>query len=288
MLAAVDLRLYPKSDVELPHPCAHLVYAAVLDAVRSVDPALSKALHADVQTKPIAVSTMWSRVRATGDSLSIPKYTECRVRICTLTKVVFEALSEAIFPMVASYGEIRLGGSTFVLLSAGFEQPYGGTADYSDLLQRSRREVMLRFTSPVTFRRSGVNVPLPEPTLVYQSLWQKWQAFSDVPISESVFEQMVRAMAVNALDGHTRVWKFPRYKMTGFVGVVGYELVNKVSEDAARLFSGLSELAFYSGVGYKTTMGMGQCRLIDSESHVIGSEGSEDAPGAELDGRSVR
>lgn len=280
MLAAIDLRLYPKIDTELPHPCSHLVHAAVLEAVRSVNPKLSDVLHMDVQTKPIAVSTLWSRARASGDALDIPKYTECRVRICTLTKPVFEAISAAVFPKVATHGSIKLASSEFTLLNATLEPPFGGVSSYSSLLETGRRNVMLRFTSPVTFRRSGVNVPLPDPLLVYQSLWQKWQAFSDEPVPEKIFEEMMSSVAVSALDGHTRVWKFPRYKMTGFVGVVGYELVKPVSDEAERLFGALSGLAFFAGVGYKTTMGMGQCRIVEQEE--LGVEPEEPAP-AEAD-----
>lgn len=275
MLAAIDLRLYPKKDASLPHPSGHLVHAALLEAVRTVDPCLSAQLHADSQLKPLAVSTLWSRARASGDALNIPGYTECRVRICTLTKPVFEAVSAAIFPMVASNRSIRLGNCEFALLDARLESPYGGVCNYSDLCARPRREVLVRFTSPVTFRRSGLNIPLPDQSLVYQSLWQKWQAFSDHLMPEHLFAEMMSVLAVSALDGHTRVWKFPRYKITGFVGLVGYELVKPASPDAMALFGALSEFAFYAGVGYKTTMGMGQCRIVEDES----PEPECDAPG---------
>ncbi len=288
MLAAVDLRLYPKTDVELPHPSGHLVHAAVLDAVQDVNPKLSNALHDDVQTKSIAISTLWSKVRATGDSLSIPKYTECRLRICTLTRTIFEALSEALFPKVAANSEIKIGKYGFVLLNAVLEPPYGGVTNYSDLLIRSRRQVTLRFTSPTTFRRSGINIPFPESSLVYQSIWQKWQAFSEEKVSEELFKQIIGAVAVSAFDGHTRVWKFPRYKMAGFVGTARYELVKQVSEDAKHLFSALSEMAFYSGVGYKTTMGMGQCRIVEDESIESAADIAEEVVIMSADGGSLR
>lgn len=265
MLAAIDLRVYSKTDVELPHPCAHLVHAALLDAVRSVDSSLSAELHDTAQVKPFAVSTLWPRTRALGDVLRIPKYTECRLRVCTLAQPVFDAVSAVLFPRLASGGSIRLASYDFVLMSAKMELPYGGVANFSDLLRDMGTEIDLRFASPTTFRRKGVNVPLPDPILVYNSLWQKWQAFSDVEVPECVFEELIAALALCRMDGHTRMWKFPRYWMTGFVGVAGYELIGKVSGAARDLFGALSSLAFYSGVGYRTTMGMGQCRIVTLE-----------------------
>ena len=276
MLAAIDLRVYPKTDVELPHPCGHMVHAALLDAVQAVNPSLSSELHETSQVKPFALSTLWPRTRASGDSLAIAKYTECRLRICTLTRPLFEAVSAAVFPRLASNGSIRLAGHEFTLIEANLQPPYGGAAEYAELKTDRGREIELRFTSPATFRRRGLNVPLPDPALVYGSLWQKWQAFSGVPVPESVFEEMMGALALSRMDGHTRVWKFPRYMMTGFVGAVAFELVGKVSRAARELFGALSGLAFFSGVGYRTTMGMGQCRIAAEESGASEEDAAEE------------
>ncbi len=56
--------------------------------------------------------------------------------------------------------------------------------------------VELRFTSPTTFRRKGLSVPLPDPSLIYGSLWQKWQAFSGVSVDAQVFEEMLDTIAL--------------------------------------------------------------------------------------------
>jgi CRISPR-associated endoribonuclease Cas6 len=166
---------------------------------------------------------------------------------------------------VSSNGTIRLGRGEFVLLNAGMEAPYGGAADFHDLLADRGSSAELYFASPTTFRRRGLNVPLPDPQLVYGSLWQKWDAFSDVRVPESTYEEMAQALAVSQARVLTRTWKYPRFMLTGFTGRVRFDLVRRVSVEAARLFGGLSALAFYSGVGYRTTMGMGQCRLLEQE-----------------------
>ncbi len=50
--------------------------------------------------------------------------------------------------------------------------------------------------------------------------------------------------------------------MTGFVGSASFRLAKPVSTEARKLFGGLSSMAFYSGVGHRTTMGMGQCMVV--------------------------
>ncbi len=139
---------------------------------------------------------------------------------------------------------------------------FGGIASYSDLLKSIGKSVEMRFSSPLSFKRRGINVPIPDPLLVYGSLWQKWQALSDVQVDEAVYEEMIESVALSGMDGHTRVWKFPHNMFVGFVGVAKYELIKKVSDDSEKLFGALSQLAFFTGVGAKTTMGLGQCKIL--------------------------
>lgn len=263
MLAALDLRLFPKLDCELPHPCAHLVHGALLRLIRRHDEQMSHALHDDAQVKPFSISTLWPRSRARGDSMSIPKYTECRLRVCTVGRPVFDAFSKPIFELLARNDAIELHGIPFHIADATLEPPFGGVADFQSLLVDRGDIAILRFVSPTTFRRQGLNVPLPDTSLVYGSLWQKWQAFSDVPVEPAVFDEMSSAIALS--EGRTviRGWKYPQFTMIGFTGVAVFQLVKPVSPRARMLFAALSSLSFFTGVGYRTTMGMGQCRPLD-------------------------
>ena len=55
--------------------------------------------------------------------------------------------------------------------------------------------------------------------------------------------------------------RFRHSPQVGFVGRVTYRLM--AEDDAARCqLNALADLAFYSGVGMKTTMGMGQSRRV--------------------------
>jgi len=59
---------------------------------------------------------------------------------------------------------------------------------------------------------------------------------------------------------HTRMVDFGSYKLLGFVGNVRYLLPEDMHEILRRTINCLADYAFYAGVGYRTTMGMGVCR----------------------------
>ncbi len=265
MLAAVDIRLAPASDARAPHPCGHQVHAALLAAVNRVDRRAASELHRDAQVKPFSVSTLWPRMRVQGDVLEIPGHTECRIRLATLDRPTFEAFSSALMPLAAVRGSLVINGTDYIVQDVGMCGRSGGAASWSDLCAREREEYALKFVSPTAFRRRGLNVPLPDPQLVLGSLWQRWEAFSTEPFSPQTLEELTGCVALSVTDIHTRVWRFPRYMMVGFVGIAAFRLTGRPSRDALRLFNGLMNLAPFSGVGYKTTMGMGQCFLVERD-----------------------
>lgn len=266
MLAAIDVRLYPEEECELPHPCAHLLHAVLLDMVREHDPSMFDQLHVGSRVKPFSLSTLWFRKGTNGgDCLLIPPNTECCFRLSTANRETFEAFSRPLFEVAAANGVIRLGNHSFKIREARMDGKFGGVATYADLMKDAEKTFPLRFVSPTVFRRKGVGVPLPEPELVYGSLWQKWKAFSDVKVDEKVYKEMLSALALSAMDCRTKTWKYPRHVIKGFVGIAEFELVKRVSDDARTLFGALSSLAFFTGVGYKTSMGMGQCRMVEQD-----------------------
>jgi CRISPR-associated endoribonuclease Cas6 len=56
-----------------------------------------------------------------------------------------------------------------------------------------------------------------------------------------------------------RYWGRPQI---GATGKITYLLKDKDNHAMIRALNMLADFAFYSGTGYKTTMGMGQCRRI--------------------------
>lgn len=126
----------------------------------------------------------------------------------------------------------------------------------------------LRFLSPTAFKQGPGHLPLPLPYNVFQTPYRAWNAFAPhrllIPsdwcdwCADDVFvaEHHIQTAAVTI-----------NHREPPFVGFVG-EVWFEARSDALlylSLFQGLGQLAAFSGVGHKTTMGMGAVELIGKD-----------------------
>ena len=75
------------------------------------------------------------------------------------------------------------------------------------------------------------------------------------PLTDDFAAMMIRSHHI-----HTEMVDVGAYKLIGFLGRVNYLMPEEAPELSCRVVNCLADYAFYAGVGYKTTMGMGMCR----------------------------
>lgn len=133
--------------------------------------------------------------------------------------------------------------------------------DLAQLPPASR--VALHFLSPTAFRQGPGHSPLPVPYNVFSWPWRVWQAFApDFGLPDDwiewceqevfVIEHQIQTVTVAVAKDES---------FTGFVGEVVFE-AHDGGPGQLGLLQALAQLAAYSGVGHKTTMGMGAVELI--------------------------
>jgi CRISPR-associated endoribonuclease Cas6 len=161
--------------------------------------------------------------------------------------------------------EGRMGGGGGWAGYTSFAELAAGAAE-----RAAQPLIELEFQSPTAFsfgqRPWGKQFHvLPDPRLVFGSLARTWRAFAPPELSlepravESYVDENVVIQRIDRLE--TRMLHFGRYPQVGFVGRVTYRAMDR-SEGAGDwryALHALADFAFYAGVGYKTTMGMGQC-----------------------------
>lgn len=129
---------------------------------------------------------------------------------------------------------------------------------YEDLMNAEfvSKNIKLEFLTPTSFRIKNYNFLFPLPFNVYNSLLKRWNIFSPYKFDEGL-KKIFDDIKVKCYELKTELVEFKDYRIIGFKGSVEYEL----PENNKEIYT-LSRYAEYSGVGYKTTMGLGRVKLI--------------------------
>lgn len=189
---------------------------------------------------------------------------------------------------------LRIGKQLFMLdeVVAGYDDASSWT-DFTSFPELVERVQMLRlgkvepltieFASLTTFNRTnkrtqvygGHYALLPMPQYVFPGLARRWQELAPPELAQLVqmeqIEQYIEdeGIVISDYDLKPHAVRFTTHMQPGFVGTCRYDVRGpdeKVTDEAALTVRQqlwlLSQLAFYCGIGYKTTMGMGQVRLL--------------------------
>lgn len=262
-----------------------------LNQVMRKKPHLAERLHDDDGIKPFTVSTLLNRYGhpfKAGDWLKEGQ--DCWLRVTTIG----EELSEVFLTNV-----LKKLPKTLTLYKMDFridgytlnprEYPWAGRTSFAEIAQDSKyiktpRDVRMEFVTPTAFRNSGNDIPLPNPSQIFRSLWQKWN--TTCPESMQVDDRWpdfaADCILVNELTAVNTVhWEFAegtRGAATGFTGTVGFTLLTKTKtpkkwspywDGADVVIQSLAAFAFYCGVGHHSTIGMGQTRIISNSKPVF-------------------
>ncbi|MGI6365400.1 MAG: CRISPR-associated endoribonuclease Cas6 [Bacillota bacterium] len=116
---------------------------------------------------------------------------------------------------------------------------------------------VINFLSPTCFRSQGISLLFPSPELVFNNLRERWNAFASVPIE--LF--LGNSLYISRYNLKTSTVRFAKYYITGFMGRVEYCFAKGTSEAIRKQIWTLALFSTYSGIGYKTGMGMGEVRV---------------------------
>jgi CRISPR-associated endoribonuclease Cas6 len=122
--------------------------------------------------------------------------------------------------------------------------------------------VGLRFVSPTTFRSQEMSQPVPLPAWVFGSLLDRWNAFSPIQLAEDLRRYAAECIALSHYALRTRAIPLKENVVQmGCVGQARYHLLRR-DKFWGSVINLLAIYSFYSGVGYQTTIGLGQTRPI--------------------------
>lgn len=268
MLTSIVVVLRACEETRLPSFLGKSAHGLFLRLVESIDPLIGATLHGESEMRPFTASDVLglptrSNVRRTHAGQ------ECCLRFTSYEEALSSVLSSAVaagsLPSLLHVAD----GRFFVhgVHPGDGTHPLCSQTSYAELMEHHllglgnvSPHVRLFFASPTTFRSKGKNVPLPMPGLVFGSLVDRWNAFSPVTLPAEVRHYADRHLAISHCRVRTTTVDISGARQVGFTGSCAYVALD---DDPYwhRVIHLLSTFAFFSGVGYKTTMGLGQTRL---------------------------
>ncbi|MEH2052173.1 CRISPR-associated endoribonuclease Cas6 [Nostoc sp.] len=271
------LNLLPQSPIPPQYLTGRHLHALFLTLVSSVDTTLGDRLHDSTADKaftlsPLQINSPLLKGGKGGFKLQyshqqpIPAGTPCWWRISLLDDTLFGKLTQ-LWLNLNPNRPWHLGPADLYITSiqgtAQSIQPWANASTYAQLYEQASERnssINLSFSTPTAFRQGQYDTTLPTRESVFNSLLSRWNKYSGIEFThiaiESIFPSFVNI--------HTEILADSRSKFIGIIGEVNYKILGQIEPIQIKQINALAEFALYSGVGRKTTMGMGMTRRLYS------------------------
>ena len=264
MAFLAELNIVTADRIDLYAMGGKAAHGFFLKMVQDYDPVASEELHRSRPIKPFTLSVHAPTIRS-DKKVSIPEDEHFRLRITVLDEALESIVMASIFQRLESDA---------LHLFAGIPVRLSKTEDQISILEKMSSKAILKrvvnevtidmkFITPTAFRRIQDQYLFPDPELVFGSIYKSWSAYANVELP-SPDDSAFRRVRTGRYHLQTRMLRFKGFSQLGFVGAVQYNL-ERLSDQEKILVSALSHYANWSGVGAKTTMGMGVCRRFDRD-----------------------
>ena len=293
-LFSILLRLHPVEVGWVSPSSGSQAHAAFLDIVHQNDPVLAEQLHLPNKRRPFTVGLLqgFNHLPAAKLEEAITKNQKVQVlpgqvywlRITMLDSRIFGTFIQHLITKPGTLS-IRLGEAQFeVSRLIGSPEPgsaanpwtaYSSFAELSTYTQ-AQRYYEFEFATPTAFSMGQQSWGklmklLPEPAYVFESLAKQWETFAPEHLRLATNDLTTRRLAswceesliVARYALETRYLPSSKFAQAGFQGKIMYEIKGMRQSPEAAWLTPLAYFALFSGVGYKTSMGMGQSRCTN-------------------------
>jgi CRISPR-associated endoribonuclease Cas6 len=267
-LTSLVLTVAPTKPVTMSDYLGRAVYRFWLHYLDKIDSSLPQQLHDGQGPKPFTCSSLVGGQRIANHVCRHTPEAPVWFRITGLTATISSHLQQLAADMPK---KIELDGVEFRVLSATMnneDHPWAGQTSVEQIsapFLLSKRQPNYRmkfnFASPTTFRSGGYSQPVPLAGWLFGSLLDRWNAFSPVALSSDVRRFAEECVVLSRYQLRTRAIPYKNIVQTGCIGVAYYNILNR-DRYWANILNLLAEFAFYSGVGYQTTVGLGQVQHL--------------------------
>jgi len=243
----ITILFQPPTDNPVPLDGRHItgrgLHGLLFKALKQADPTETDWLHEHPAPKPFSMAALYD-----GERLAGLRIGTVSPRVARLVVRAWEWHRRGGRPLAIGHQTFRVGEVTCV------DGP-----DWSDLANaRPVVRIDMEFLSPTTFRQGPGYLTLPVPYNVFYWPWRVWEAYAPpATLPDGWLDWCRDELFVTDHRLETAPVRIAgESELKGLVGWARFEALRGTQEQLSLLHA-LARLAAYTGVGYKTTMGLG-------------------------------
>lgn len=266
ILASLIFTLRIENQAALPMSHGRLLHAAFLDMIQRLSPELSKELH-DSRYLNFSVGMLNIRnIQPEHGTYHFRSGDKVTWRITTLSEQLLDVISN-----IKPGQKLRIGPAEATIqriASSSEEHRDACVTSTKQILDMANhfgdtRRIVMRFSTPTSFRYYDTYYPSPRPDLVFGSIADKWNnVVQDPHIELDAFKNIALSHLIpDNWQGSTRRVNITKDRgLTAFEGSIAFN-ISSLPVEYRGLFVALAEFATFSGVGTFTGQGMGQVEV---------------------------
>jgi CRISPR-associated endoribonuclease Cas6 len=264
MLYSCVYKLRIKENNVLPLFSGYLVYSAYLHMISKINIDLANEMHEENINKKYTVSQVLGDFHKLNNFLVLDKDNDYHVRVTFLDSELFSKIMA--MHMDGKIKNIKVGKCDFDIVSL-FTTPEQHSkvrfAQKNKLIEDARKggkEVCLKFMSPTFFKVTKNRYDyLPNSKKIFSSLKKKTESVYENLFFDDKFLDLIYIKKFKNIN--TKSIEFGKARIVGFVGTVCFG-INSADNSVLQLFNLLGDMAIYTGVGAKSSIGFGQTMRI--------------------------
>ena len=242
-LTTIELTLQPKEQTKLTQSAGSLLQGVLMEII---DPDYAAQLHLE-NLRPYSQYLYVDRQEHT-----------LKWRLSSLNQEAAQRLLELAWNLPETF-RLKQKGVTVEIT----QRQCCRETDYDTLANtflgegKNYRKLHFAFLTSTTFKTNGTYALYPELELLFHSLLQRWNHFSDSEVIDApdAVQELVNNLFVGGYDLKLHPFALEGTRVQAFRG--NYTVVLKNNSILRRLAALLADYAQFSGVGIKTALGMG-------------------------------
>jgi CRISPR-associated endoribonuclease Cas6 len=229
------------------------IHGLFFKALERYDSKLSERLHGSASSRPFSLSYVykgkngyWFRIASWVDEIC-----EAVFRYFTANPIVY--IGDCVFSLIRTSTDpnespwaARIDWNAFVkIISSTFTNPF-----------------WLEHFSPTAFKTGDSHLPLPVPQFIVNSVYRQLPDQLRSKINSSS-EELSEILQLKRYEIRSIYNRKNQGSISSFLGKTQWQISAKSDKELVTELWLLLNFAFFSGIGVKTTQGMGMCRVIE-------------------------